>query len=83
MTRADLPPNPEMDEHRESVRQAILEYLENKTGRAERISIVKEAINEWLNEKYVLLGKWTLGGLIATAVAVIGYLALIEAGWHK
>ena len=81
--RADLPPNPEMDAKHVLYKQALIEYLTTRTGREERKEIVKEAISEWLDDKFKLLGRWTLGGLMASTVALIGYLVLWSNGWHK
>ncbi len=44
---------------------------------------VKDALKEWLDEKFSEFGKWSLRGLIAAAVAGITYLFLISEGWHK
>lgn len=44
---------------------------------------LKEAITEWLNDKFIMLGKWTLGGLAAAAFAGLVYLAILGLGWHK
>ena len=45
--------------------------------------IIKEAINEWLNVQFAILGKWTLGGLMSVGVAALGYFILTSQGWHK
>ena len=83
MTRADLPPNPAMDEHHEVFREAVLEYLRDKTNREERKAIVAEAIDEWLDKQFVRVGKWTAAGLLAMFVAFLAYVSLLESGWHK
>ena len=44
---------------------------------------VKEAIREWLDEKYRDFGRWSAHGLMAMALAGVVYLALIESGWKK
>jgi len=45
--------------------------------REEQKAIVKEAIREWLDEKYAEFGKWTLHGVFAAVLAVaVGYIAL-------
>ena len=48
----------------------------------EQKEIVKEAISEWLNDKYSEFGKWTLHGLIATAFGTLAYF-LAAHGWFK
>lgn len=35
--------------------------------------VVKEALREWLDEKYAEFGKWTLHGLIAAALVGLVY----------
>ncbi len=44
---------------------------------------VKEAIREWLDEKYASFGKWSLHGLLAMLLAGCVYLFMISQGWHK
>ena len=44
---------------------------------------IKEAINEWLNEKFAEFGRWTFYGLLAAAFAGAVYLALRGQGWTK
>jgi hypothetical protein len=59
----------------EEIRQAI----RDEEGKR----IVKEAINEWLEKKFADIGKWTLGGLGAAALAAVTYFILTSQGWHK
>jgi hypothetical protein len=42
---------------------------------------IKEAIQEWLNQQYSLVGKWTLKGITAVALAVLFYLYAAAHGW--
>jgi len=44
---------------------------------------LKEAIREWLDEKYSAFGKWTFHGLAAMALCGVVYVAMISNGWHK
>lgn len=44
---------------------------------------LKDAMREWLDEKYSQFGKWTLHGLLAMAVAVLTLVTLVSQGWHK
>jgi len=44
---------------------------------------LKEAIREWLDEKYAAFGKWSFHGLGAMVLCGIVYLAMISNGWHK
>jgi len=45
--------------------------------------IVKEALKEWLDEKFATFGKWTATGLAAVMLAGLMYLWLNTNGWHK
>ncbi len=45
-----------------------------------RKKVVKDAIDEWLEEKYATVGKWSLAGITAAAVAVIGYYFFMTHG---
>lgn len=44
---------------------------------------VKEALQEWLDKQFAVLGKWTLGGLLSMGFAVLVYLYLSQNGWAK
>jgi len=44
---------------------------------------VKEALREWLDERYAALGRWAFTSIMAAAFAGLIYLALIGAGWKK
>jgi hypothetical protein len=46
-------------------------------------NVVKEALHEWLDEKFMQFGKWSLGAALAMIFAGLAYLALIGNGWHK
>lgn len=82
-TRSDLPPNDEMDAKHEIYKQALIEYLTTKAGREERKDIVKEAIGEWLDDKFKMVGKWSVSGILAASLAAIAYFVLTTNGWHK
>lgn len=43
----------------------------------------KEAMREWLDDKYRELGKWTARGFLAAVVTALGYMILVMNGWHK
>lgn len=45
--------------------------------------IVKEALQEWLDKQFAAFGKWTLAGLISTALAGAVYLWFAAHGWAK
>jgi hypothetical protein len=44
---------------------------------------VKEALHEWLDEKYSTFGKWSLHSFLALLVAAACYFVLAANGWHK
>ncbi len=48
---------------------------------AEHKQIFKEAITEWLDEKFTMLGKWTFNGLLAATLAWGMYGWLQFNGW--
>lgn len=48
--------------------------------REEQKAIVKEAIQEWLDMKYTEFGKWTLHGLLAAVVGILGYVVATHGG---
>lgn len=49
----------------------------------EQKQIIKEALKEWLDEKFLAFGKWTAAGVAAIVLAVFVYLSLRIDGWHK
>lgn len=44
--------------------------------------IIKEAIKEWLDEKYTNIGRWTVYGLVASGVVGLLYLIAWSNGWR-
>ena len=62
------------------MKSAIREVLA-ETPSVERKSIYKEAIQEWLDEKYAAFGKWSINGLLAAALAALGYFLAVKSGW--
>ncbi|HEX3643027.1 MAG TPA: hypothetical protein VHV10_17215 [Ktedonobacteraceae bacterium] len=44
--------------------------------------VVKEALKEWLDEKFMEFGKWTISGIAALVLAAIAYMILITHGWR-
>lgn len=43
---------------------------------------LKEALKEWMDEKFAIFGKWSLGSLAALALGVLIYLFLLTHGWR-
>lgn len=44
---------------------------------------VKEALKEWLDEKFTTFGKWTLTAVAASALAGIVFFILWASGWRQ
>lgn len=42
---------------------------------------IKEAISEWLDKQFIVLGKWTLKGISSMGLAVLVYLWAAAHGW--
>lgn len=49
----------------------------------EQKQVIKEALTEWLDAKWAVLGKWTARGIAAAAFAVLAYFWLAQAGFHR
>lgn len=49
--------------------------------RDEQKEIVKEAIREWLDEKYSAFGKWTLHGIMAAGLGTLAYFLATHGGF--
>lgn len=44
--------------------------------------IIKEALKEWLDEKWAAFGKWSVRGLLAAGlVALITFILAVKGGW--
>lgn len=43
--------------------------------------VVKEALKEWLDDKFLTFGKWSLGSLAAAVLVLIAYMILTSHGW--
>lgn len=52
------------------------------TDRQEKAAI-KEALKEWLDEKFATFGKWSAAALAAAALTALVYFILILNGWHR
>ena len=42
---------------------------------------VKEALTEWLDKKFEQVGKFTVNGVLAMALAALVYFILVHQGW--
>lgn len=49
--------------------------------REEQKEIVKEAISEWLDKKYLSFGKWSFHGLMAAVLGFIAYYLAMHGGF--
>lgn len=45
-------------------------------------AIFKEALKEWLNEKFMQFGKWSALGIACMVLVVMTYMMLKFAGWQ-
>ena len=46
--------------------------------------VMKEALREWLDDKFADFGKWSLVGVGAALLTALAYFILISNGWtHK
>ncbi len=43
----------------------------------------KEAIREWLDDQFMVFGKWSLGAFASMGIAALVYFILWANGWHK
>ena len=46
-------------------------------------SAVKEAIKEWLDEKFAMFGRWGFTSLAALVLAALAYFILWANGWRQ
>lgn len=44
---------------------------------------MKEAIHEWLDDKFLAFGKWSAAGVAAMSLGALAYFILTLNGWHK
>lgn len=56
---------------------------QKETARDDQKEIVKEALKEWLDEKWATFGKWTAKGLATMAFSALVYWWLSTHGWHR
>ncbi len=45
--------------------------------------LFKDALKEWLDQKFADFGKWSAAGIAAMVLAAMAYLALRMNGWSK
>jgi hypothetical protein len=61
----------ELEEARRAAREAITK------------DVVKQALKEWLDQRYMEVGRWTVSAFFLAVFAGLIYLALVAEGWHK
>jgi hypothetical protein len=44
---------------------------------------LKEALKEWLDEKFATFGKWTFHAVGVAALGALTYFILTMNGWHR
>lgn len=49
--------------------------------REEQKAAIKEAISEWLDVQFAVVGRWTVNGILAAAVAGLFYAWLVTKGF--
>jgi len=60
-----------------AVREAILEL----DGPESRKALLKEALHEWMEEKFASVGKWTMRGILVMAFGMLVYFVFWTGGW--
>lgn len=63
----------------EITKAALRAVLKETNGEVK--SLLKEALKEWLDEKYAAAGRWTVNGLLVAVIGLVAYLILWKAGW--
>ena len=44
---------------------------------------LKEALKEWMDEKYTTFGKWSAGVILAALISFLTWALLQMNGWHR
>jgi hypothetical protein len=44
---------------------------------------IKAAINGWLDERFAMVGKWTVRGLVCAVIAALAHFITSYGGWHR
>lgn len=45
--------------------------------------VLKQALREWLDEKFASFGRWSFYGIMAAALFGLAYLAFVGWGFHR
>lgn len=49
----------------------------------EQKEILKQALKEWMDERFAAFGRWTFYGFLVAAWGALAYLILYSEGWKK
>ena len=49
--------------------------------RTETKAVIKEALKEWMDEKFAAFGRWSIIGIAAAALFALMYFILAVKGW--
>lgn len=49
----------------------------------EQKAALKEALKEWMDDKFAMFGKFSLGAFIVALLSIVAYALLTLNGWHK
>lgn len=52
-------------------------------SKEETKAAMKQAMKEWMDEKFAEFGKWTLVGLAVATLVLLAWGTMIFYGWHK
>ena len=64
---------------RELVKQAMREVLQETNGAVK--DMLKEALREWMDEKFAAFGRWSIYGILASILGGIAWAILVTKGW--
>ncbi len=49
---------------------------------SEMKSAMKDAIKEWMDEKFAEVGRWTIHSIVVAALGLLAYFILATHGWQ-
>jgi F0F1-type ATP synthase membrane subunit a len=44
---------------------------------------LKEALKEWMDEKFATVGKWSTGAVVTALIGMLVYFLLLSNGWQR
>ena len=62
--------------------EELREKLSGKMTEAELKGVMKEAITEWMDDKFRQFGKWSIAGFAVAAIVALTYFILQMNGWR-